>query len=107
MTEVIAEYDLVGQKAKGLEFPVRVILCKPTLSEKMAPAWSCLVTVSPLLNKPTEIYGDNSFQALCLAACFAVQELDTFLAQGGLLKYQDGELFEANVFGFSLSPHSL
>jgi hypothetical protein len=104
MSEEIAEYGLVGQEHDGPEFPVQVVLCKPVLSVRMSPAWFCLVTVTPLLNRPTEIYGEGSFQTLCLAARFAVQTLDTFLAQGGVLKYEDGEPFEANVFGFSLLP---
>jgi hypothetical protein len=28
--------------------------------------------------------------------------LDTFAEHGGVLKYPDGELFEADVFGFKL-----
>jgi len=106
MPEAIAEYSLMGQEPEGPWFPVRVVLEKPEPSEEMSPAWSCAVTISPILSKAIAIYGEGSFQTLCLAARFAVQTLDTFLADGGSLKYANGELFEPDVFGFSLLPRA-
>jgi hypothetical protein len=102
----IAEYELVGNRDSGPDFPVRVKLFKPELSQRMDPAWSCIVLVEPLWQKPFEIYGEGSFQALCLAAKHATQILDTFIEQGGVLKYADGELFEPDIFGFKLQPRS-
>jgi hypothetical protein len=104
MPEVIAEYELVGRHSGGEAFPVSVRLCKPVPSAEMSPAWACSVTVDPLWSKPFLIYGEGSFQALCLAAKHAVQMLDTFVAQGGVLQYADGELFEPELFGFKLLP---
>jgi hypothetical protein len=106
MSEAIAKYALVGQEPEGPSFPVLVVLEKPEPSEEMSPAWSCAVTVSPMLSKATAIYGEGSFQTLCLAARFAVQTLDTFLADSGSLKYENGESFEPDVFGFSLLPRA-
>jgi hypothetical protein len=107
MTDVIAEYELVGRRAAGPEFPVRVRICKPVPSDRMAPAWSCSVTVDPLWSKPLEIYGEGAFQALCLSAKHVVQTLATFMAQEGTLHHLEGELFEPTVFGFELLPREL
>jgi hypothetical protein len=106
MSAAIAEYRLLGQGPEGTSFPVLVVLEKPEPSAEMSPAWSCAVTVSPLLSKATTIYGEGSFQTLCLSARFAVQALDTFVANGGSLKYETGESFEPDVFGFSLLPRA-
>ena len=103
MSMPIAEYELLGSY-NGQEFPVRIKLFQPESSQRMAPACSCSVAVDPLWEKPFEIYGEGSFQALCLAAKHAIQMLDTFVQQGGVLKYPDGELFDPTVFGFQLLP---
>ncbi len=102
---VIATYELVGRKVGGESFPVRVVLCKPIQSQRMAPAWSCEVSVEPLWSKPSEIFGEGSFQALCLGAKHAVQMLATFIEQEGTLEYADGEKFEPSIFGFKLLPN--
>ena len=99
---VIAEYELVGREGEGPRFPVRVSVCRPVQSVRMAPAWSCSVTVDPLQSKPFEIYGEGSFQALCLGTRHAVQMLATFINQGGTLEYKEGEKFEPEIFGFKL-----
>lgn len=103
MSDVIAKYELLGRRSSGEAFPVRVLLGRPAPSVKMSPAWQCSVTVEPLWSEFT-IYGEGSFQTLCLAAKHAVQMLDTFMSQGGVLEYADGELFDAEVFGFKLLP---
>jgi hypothetical protein len=104
--EIVAIYELVASKGAELPFPVRVLLYKPVQSERMAPAWSCKVTVEPLWAKPFEIYGEGSFQALCLGAKHAVQMLAAFIEQGGVLEYGEGEAFDPEVFGFRLLPPS-
>lgn len=100
----IASYELLACEEGREPFPVRVLLYKPTQSKRMAPAWSCEVTVDPLWSKPFEIYGEGSFQALCLAAKHAVQMLATFTEQGGVLKHTEGETFDPEVFGFKPLP---
>lgn len=104
MSQVVAEYELVGRRTSGETFPVRVVICMPEPSTEMSPAWQCSVAVEPLWGKPFTIYGEGSFHTLCLAAKHAVQMLDTFAAQGGVLEYLDGEPFEAESFGFRLLP---
>lgn len=101
-SEAIAEHALLAQRPGEAELPVQVVICKPTPSVAMSPAWECSVSLAPLWEMPFVIYGDDSFQALCLASRHAVQMLDTFAEQGGLLKHPDGEPYEANVFGFKL-----
>jgi hypothetical protein len=103
-TDVIAEYELVGRRATGPEFAVHVRICKPVQSVRMAPAWSCSVTVEPLSSKPFEIYGEGSFQALCLGAKHAVQMLATFMEQEGTLHHPEGDPFDVTVFGFQPLP---
>jgi hypothetical protein len=102
--EIIASYELIARKGAEAPYPVRVLLCKPVQSKRMAPAWSCEVTVEPLWSKPFEIYGEGSFQALCLGAKHAVQMLATFIERGGILEYREGEAFDPDVFGFRLLP---
>lgn len=102
--DVIAEYELIGRRADGADFPVHVRICKPVQSVHMAPAWACSVTVEPLWASPFDIYGECSFQALCLGAKHAVQLLCTFIEQEGELLHPDGSHFDPSVFGFSLLP---
>ncbi|MCG2584167.1 hypothetical protein [Massilia sp. TS11] len=104
MSFQIADYELMGNKGGGEDFPVRVALFKPQPSEKIASAWSCTVTVAPLWEQAFEIYGEGSLQALCLAAKHAIQLLNAFVEQGGVLKYRDGEVFDPATFGFELLP---
>ncbi len=106
MSVVIAEYKIVGHQSDGVRFPVRVVMYQPEPSADASPAWQCKVTVEPLWTKPFVIYGEGSFQALCLAAKHAVQMLHTFAEQGGVLEYPDGDSFEAESFGFALSRRS-
>ena len=101
-SDIIASYELLARKDDESSFSVRVFLCKPIQSDSMAPAWCCEVTVDPLWSRPFEIFGEGSFQALCLGAKHAVQMLATFIEQGGTLEYPEGELFDPGVFGFKL-----
>jgi hypothetical protein len=102
-TELVAHMQLLG-RSEGKEFPVEVSISRPAPSERMAPAWSCTVAVAPLWAKSFEIYGDGSFQTLCLSAKHAVQMLATFIEQGGKLMHLDGTDFEPKIFGFRLLP---
>jgi hypothetical protein len=104
MPEVIAEHDLVGRSPEGESVRVRVAISAPEPSVKMSPAWQCAVSVEPLWEGPFMIYGEGSLQALCLAARHAVQMLDTFIAQGGVLEHSDGTEFDTGPFGFKLLP---
>ncbi|WP_269533511.1 hypothetical protein [Chitinimonas sp. BJYL2] len=101
-TEVITEFTLVGQRPGEAEFPVHLTITKPIPSEKMSPAWECSISAAQLWETPFTIYGEDSFQALCLACRHSVQILDSFTAHRGTLKYPSGESFEAGVFGFKL-----
>ena len=102
--DIIASYELLARKEGEPPFSVRVFMCKPIQRESMAPAWCCEVTVDPLWSRPFEIYGEGSFQALCLGAKHAVRMLATFIDQGGTLESPEGELFDPEVFGFKLLP---
>ena len=104
--DIIASYELLARKDGEPAFSVRVSMCKPIQSESIAPAWCCEVTVDPLWSRPFEIYGEGSFQALCLGAKHAVQMLATFIDQGGTLEYPEGELCDPGVFGFKLLPRA-
>lgn len=102
--QVVAEYELVGRRAVGPEFPVRVRICSPVQSAHMAPAWSCSVFVEPLWSNAFEIYGEGPFQALCLGARHAVQMLASFAEREGVLRHPEGDSFDPSVFGFQLLP---
>ena len=101
MTEMIAQYTLTAKRVGEPAFLLSLAVCKPELSEEMAPAWACSVIVSPLHSKAVSIYGDGSLQALCLGIRHAMQMLQAFVEGGGVLLYENGETFEPSVFGFS------
>lgn len=102
MSDVIANFELIARQEGQASFPMRIEICRPEPSSKMAPAWQCSVSVTPLWNRPFLIYGEGSFQTLCLGAKHALQMLDTFMAQGGTLMHSDGSEFETESFGFKL-----
>jgi hypothetical protein len=104
MSDVIAEYALVGRAADGTTFPVQITLYRPIVSIEFAPAWECATGIAPWLNI-APIYGVDAFQSLCLAAKHIVQTLDTHVQHGGRLEYDDGAKFDPSVFGFQLVPH--
>ena len=104
--DLIAEYTLIGHQTGRDPFPVHARIWKPMQSNSMAPAWSCTVSVEPFYSKSFDIYGDDSFQALCLGAKHVVQMLATFAEQEGTLRHPDGEVVDLSVFGFSLLPRN-
>jgi hypothetical protein len=106
MSDVVAEYELVGSEVGGSRFAVHAVLCRPMQIEATSSQWFCNVSASPFLSKPIGIYGDSSFQTLCLAARFVVQTLDTFMSQGGRLEHADGDSFDVDVFGFDMLPRT-
>ena len=105
MPEFIAQYEVFGRREpSGPRFQVRVLILKPVQSVDTPTAWACTVSVDPLWSNPFEIFGEGSFQALCLGAKHAVQMLATFVQQGGVLEHADGEPVELSNFGFMLLP---
>ena len=105
MSNLIAQYEILGRQGPGSpRFQVRVSIHKPVQSVETPTAWACTVSVDPLWSKPFEIFGEGSFQALCLGAKHAVQMLATFVQQGGVLEHADGESVELANFGFRLLP---
>ena len=105
MLELIAIHVVVGRhELSGPAFQVRVSIYKPVQAIDAPNAWSCTVLVDPLWSKPFEIFGEGSFQALCLSAKHAVQMLATFVQQGGVLEHENGESVELAHLGFSLLP---
>ena len=105
MSELIAQYEAFGREERdGPSFPVRVYLHKPVQSVDTPTAWSCTVSVDPMWPRRFEIFGEGSFQALCLGAKHAVQMLAAFVEQGGVLEHPDGESVELTNFGFELLP---
>jgi hypothetical protein len=100
--DVIATYELQGRNENGAVFPVQVLLCRPRESVQMAPAWASEFIVVPFMQESREIYGEGSFQSLCLAARSAVELLVAIVDQGGILEYSDGTTFDPEVFGFRL-----
>lgn len=100
--DVIATYELQGRNEGGAVFLVQVFLCRPHESVRMAPAWASEFLVVPFMQESREIYGEGSFQSLCLASRSAVELLASFVEQGGTLEYSDGASFDPGVFGFRL-----
>jgi hypothetical protein len=101
MNHPLATIDLIAYRGASEPFPVQVRLFSPELTDPPS-TYSCVVELHGLSSRARRIYGEGSFQALCLAAQHAIQSLATFAEQEGQLENTEGESFDPTVFGFRL-----
>ena len=85
-----ASFEAVGIDSERGRFPVKVTIGVPYLSKREPDTWRCPVAVDPLSPNLRDIAGSDAFQSLCLAACLAVDLLQSFVEKGGRVTY-DGE----------------
>lgn len=86
----------LGASVPGQEdFDISLEIGAPYLDQSRA--WRCPVSLRPLYAKLSDITGENSFQALCLAIALAQDLLHDFVEKGGSLT-SDGEEFPLDAY---------
>lgn len=102
MTDPFAtcEFDCVSPT--GEKFTFTVHLGRPTpVSDEPESGWRCPVTI-PFDGPTRDIYGVDSWQALCLALSLVHSQLADFIRRGGKL-YHPGTTDEFTLNDF---PHA-
>ena len=99
MTDPIAtrEFSCVGPDGEAFALVVQLGRPKP-VSDATDSDWSCPVTV-PFDGKVRDIYGVDSWQALCLALSLVNSQLADFVRRGGKL-YHPGTTDEITLHDF-------
>src|SRR5215208_2728369 len=84
----IATLSLLARMAEMREeFPVKVSIGTPYALAN--GSWACPVELDGLHDRPADIVGEDSLQALCLAVQFAGNLLAAFVRRGGTLRSPD------------------
>ncbi|CAN5868818.1 hypothetical protein BH23GEM9_BH23GEM9_29670 [soil metagenome] len=92
---VIAELDLIAISSTGRQ-EMRLRLEAPRKHSE--GEWSCALSLEGLHDDILPIRGNDSLQALCLATGMAELLLRGFVAGGGRLEYDDGEIFPIDAY---------
>jgi hypothetical protein len=92
----IANLALDAIRADGVTFTLDLAIGAPFIS-KCHETWVCCLTLHPLLERPQEIAGEDSVQALSLALRAARSLLEHFTEKGGKLLL-DGEAFSIEAW---------
>lgn len=97
--KVIASETLFGQKADGEKFPITIEIGEPfKWDDAPSTEWACWLKVEPFLDKPQDIHGRGSLQAVCLALQTARSYLNQINEDGGRLTDEDGAEFPLNSY---------
>jgi hypothetical protein len=105
MADVIARESVFGARPGGTRFAIEVSVGKPFRVEGVAAEeWICPLTLSPLFGV-RDVHGNSSLQALCLALSLAVDSLEKFRADGGLLTYEDGTDYDLWSLSFTAAAN--
>lgn len=83
--EPIAETHLVCKAVRGDPFDVIVRIGRPR--QQPTGEWLCSVALVGFYDRPHDIAGDDSLQALCLGLSHARAALTQFVREGGRLMY--------------------
>jgi hypothetical protein len=85
MTEPFATREFSCVSPEGEAFPLVVQIGRPTpLTNEPGSDWRCPVTI-PFSNQTQDIYGIDSWQAVCLALSLIHSQLSDFIRRGGKL----------------------
>ena len=99
MTEPFATREFSCVSPEGVAFPLIVQLGRPTpANDKPESDWRCPVAV-PFDSRVRDIYGVDSWQALCLALSLVHSLLADFIQRGGKL-YHPGTTDEFTLNDF-------
>lgn len=91
MSRVLAFENFTCINNLGKKFNAHVVLDMPKLiknSEAQSVHFECLISIEPLIKKHI-IYGENSFQALCMSLESIRGILKSFVADGGRVYWRD------------------
>jgi hypothetical protein len=101
MTEPFATREFSCVSPTGDEFALTIQIGRPTrITDEPESDWRCPVTI-PFDSRPRDIYGVDSWQALCLALSLVHSVLTRFIQGGGKL-YHPGTTDEFTLNDF---PH--
>jgi hypothetical protein len=82
MQTVIASTTLTAVPARGESFEVTIEVYLPYLEDGV---WRCAASVRPLWERLAPAFGEDSFQAMCLAIALVRSLLEHFQEEGGSL----------------------
>ncbi|MDQ6635126.1 MAG: hypothetical protein M3Z10_10280 [Gemmatimonadota bacterium] len=82
----VASVELIAERPSGERTPLALRVGAPTRSP--AGDWHCRIHLDGLI-APTDIYGEDSLQALCLGLGMVESLLRRFMAAGGRLRALD------------------
>lgn len=103
LDNVIASLTLDATSPEGEAFVLTVQIGAPVPHPRYPEAWACPLAISPLNDRPPDIVGADSFQALSLALSLALGELEAFRDRGGELLMGGGTFpLEAYAFGTAI-----
>lgn len=85
MDDLIASLELVALRPDGVRKPIHVQVGRPHPDGK--GTWACPIFTEGLDDKPRNIYGEDSMQALCLALRMVRFHLAEVLRCGSRLVY--------------------
>jgi hypothetical protein len=100
MNKVIARTSLFGQRPGEERFEIAVEIGTPYQCAEDPEEWACPVAVRPLHKRLRDAHGGDPFQSLCLAISLAQDLLQDFMGKGGLLTYENGQLFPLESYFF-------
>ncbi len=86
-SELIHALDAAGKK-----FTIDVRVGAPCRVD--AHEWVCPVSLAPLSDRPYDVHGNSSLQALGLGLSLVVDVLRKFERRGGRLMYADGARYD-------------
>jgi hypothetical protein len=95
----IAKTVIYGQRPGEQRFQIVVGIGKPYQCGAKPEEWACPVSLKPLHSRLSDIHGNDSFQALCLAIRLTQALLKGFLEDGGTLTNEEGEIFPLEAYG--------
>lgn len=72
MQDVIAHKELIGIWPNGEQIRITLRIGRPYLNNDTPPTWACPVALEPQFGRLSDIKGEDSFQALCLASHFVL-----------------------------------
>ena len=93
----IASLTLDAEAPDGARFSITVEIGTPYHRE--TGEWACPVALVGLYGRLSDACGENSFQALCMAASLAQDLLRDFQEKGGVLLIED-DYFELEPYSF-------
>ncbi len=101
MNNIIACTKLIGVTSEGISQNIEIEIGTPyKIEHDDLEEWACPVSLKPLYKKLHDAHGDNSFQAMCLAASLVIDLLIAYEEKGGKLIMEGGDNFPLEAYWF-------